>query len=331
MNPVIIAYGAGLDSFEMLRQGIERGEHIDAIAFCDVADVQHQDPGEWPSTYRHFEEIVRPLCAEHGIEVVVIDSERYPVRDARSLFAWMKDRGQIPVSGPNRICTTVAKVERFEAWLDDRFPGQEVTVWVGFEAGEEARAENDPNAGNDVRLAIAKVDALLAAASKPAQIAKLTERLERLRAKAIRTNRFPLIEWGACRCRCEENVRAAGYPVPRKSACVFCPYGTKGDFQTLARELPEQFDAVVELEAAKPPTSNGAKLSIKNFRTVTKADGTKVYKPTMLPDLVKGTYRKPVKPCGVCGRTEKATKATGCDYLGGAAEVGHDSHGILSI
>jgi hypothetical protein len=38
-----------------------------------------------------------------------------------------------------------------------------------------------------------------------------------------------LIEWGLCRWRCEALVHAAGYPVPRKSACVFCPYATRGD------------------------------------------------------------------------------------------------------
>lgn len=284
----VLSYGGGLDSFAMLVDAIERGEHPDVVAFVDVADPEGKDPGEWPGTYRHIREVVIPLCRRYRIEFVWIDSRAYPVRGARSLWAWMWERGQIPVAGPNRICTRIAKVERFEAWLTDRFPGQDVEVWIGFEAGEEERAEKDPNAGGRTK-------------PKP--------------GAARRRNRFPLMERGLCRCRAEQLVRRLGYPVPRKSACVYCPYGKKRDWKTLARELPEVFAQVVALEDRKPPTSNGAKLSIMAFRTVTSADGTRHFRPTPLPVYVERPYRPKREPCGVCGAPEKATKATGCDWL----------------
>lgn len=265
----------------MLLRALELGERPDAVAFVDVTDPAHVDPGEWPGTYRHIDEHLRPLLERERIPFHVIDSERFPVRDARSLFAWLKARKQIPVSGPNRICTTIAKVERFEAWAKATFPDQPLEVWIGFEAGEEKRAAKDPNAG---------------------------------KSSHWRTNRFPLIEWNLCRCRSEELILAAGYPVPRKSACTFCPYATTGDFQTLARELPETFAVIAKLEADKPPTKkNGAKLSIKNFRTITRPDGSKEYRPKMLPELIKGTYRAKGEVCVVCG-SAKAQKATGCGY-----------------
>lgn len=278
----VLSYGGGTDSFAMLLRALELGQRPDAVAFVDVADPQHADPGEWPGTYRHIEEHLRPLLERERIPFHVVDSERFPVRDARSLFAWLAARKQIPVSGPNRICTTIAKVERFEAWAQATFPAQPLEVWIGFEAGEESRAAKDPNAG---------------------------------KARAWRTNRFPLIEWQLCRCRSEQLIRAAGYPVPRKSACTFCPYATTRDFQTLARELPDTFAAIVKLEADKPPTKkNGAKLSIKNFRTITHPDGSKEYRPKLLPDLIRGTYRAPrAEECGVCHQV-KAQKETGCGY-----------------
>jgi hypothetical protein len=283
--PRILSYGGGLDSFAMLVEAIRRGDRPDVVVFVDVGHPD--DPGEWPSTYRHVREVAMPLCAREGIEFVTIDSSSYPVRDARSLFAWLEARHQIPVAGPNRICTRVAKVERFERWAADRFGvGAELEVWIGFESGEEARAAKDPNAGGEGSSAI------------------------------VRKNRFPLIEWGMCRCRCEAAVRAAGYPVPRKSACVFCPYGSKGDWQTLARELPETFARIAQLEADKPPTAkNGIKLSIMGFRTVKRADGTKTHKAPPLPVFVQGTYKPQPKSCGVCGTAQRATKATGCNYL----------------
>lgn len=281
--PRVLSYGGGLDSFAMLVEALRRGERPDMVVFVDVGDGDRvrdgMDPGEWPGTYRHLREVVAPLCTRERVEFVWLSSAEHAVRDARSLFAWLKARKQIPVSGPNRICTVIAKVERFEAWMRARFGSQQVEVWIGFDAAETARMEKDPNAG------------------KP---------------HALRRNRFPLVEWDLCRCRCEDLVVAAGYEVPQKSACVFCPYGTRGDFQLLAREFPRTFSQVVELESAKPPTRRGAKLSIKNFRTVTRGDGSKEYRATPLPELVRGTYRPRPTSCRVCGRGARAPKTIRC-------------------
>lgn len=320
IKPVVLSLGGGLDSWVMLLEAVRRSERIDVVAFIDVGHPD--DPGEWPSTYRHVEEVVRPFCAEHGIEFVKIDSSNFPVRDARSLFAWFEARKQIPVAGNNRICTRIAKVERFEAWLDSRFPGQEVDVWIGFEAGEEARAAKDPNAG---------------APRSPSRTAQLSLRSVRIKdelprvlhnsflwARALafamstarRANRFPLIEWGLCRCRCEKIARASGKPVPRKSACVFCPYASKGDWQRFAVDIPAGptgFARVVKLEADKPLTAeNQLKLTIMAF-------SSKKHAGKLLPDFVRGSYTRSAKPCKVCGAAARATKATGCDYLPEAA------------
>lgn len=284
--PRILSYGGGADSFAMLVEIIRIGDLPDAVAFCDVSngspDRDPTDPGEWPGTYRHIREFAIPLCAAAGVPFVWIDSRRYPVRDARSLLSWMEARHQIPVAGPNRICTRIAKVERFEAFARDVWPDQSIEVWIGFEAGEEKRAARDPNAG---------------------------------RASAWRRNRFPLIEWGWCRCRCEAEIRAAGYPVPRKSACVFCPYGSKGDWQTFARELPDDFERIVRLEADKPPTSRGKKLSIMGYRTLYDRNGDQAgYRAPPLPAFIRGTYRQKLNLCTICGQF-RPLKATGCSYM----------------
>lgn len=280
----VLSYGGGLDSFAMLLDAINRGEKPDVVAFVDVSDPKHLDPGEWPSTYRHIAEIVMPLCEREGIEFVTIDTTRFPVRDARSLFMWLAVRKQIPVAGPARLCTVIAKVERFEAWAAQTFPGECIEVWIGFEAGEEARAAKDPNAG------------------KPS---------------STRSNRFPPMEGGFCRCRCEALVRSMGFPVPRKSACTFCPYGTKGDWQTLAREQPDTFWAISQLEINKPLTKKGKKLSIMGYRTLKDRNGvpTGEYRAPPLAVFVNGTYKPKSKPCLVCGAAERATKAMGCTYV----------------
>jgi len=280
----VLAYGGGLDSFALLLLAIQRGEPPEVVVFADVGDPEGLDPAEWPGTYRHIREVEQPLCARHGIRFVWLDTTSYPIRGARSLFAWFEQRHQIPVVGPTRICTIVAKVERFEAWLDDAYPDLDVEVWVGFEAGEETRAAKDPNAGK----------------TRPPRP-----------GRARRHNRFPLMEARFCRCRCEAFVRAAGYAVPRKSACIFCPYATRGDWQTCARELPAHFRRIAQLEADKPRTASGKKLSIMGYRK--RRDGT--YRAPPLHVFIQGTYKPTAKPCAVCGATQRASKATGCDYL----------------
>jgi hypothetical protein len=263
-------------------------ERPDLIVFCDLGDPEGKDPGEWPSTYRHIREVAMPLCDQLGIEFVWLSSDMVPVRDARSVFAWFKARNQIPVSGPKRICTIIGKVERFEKYVTTRYPGQQLEVWVGFDATEQKRVDKDPNAG---------------------------------KASGWRVNRFPLIEQDLCRCRCEALLREAGYPVPRKSACVFCPYGSKGEWQKFAAELPEQFAQVVQLEADKPRTQkNNLKLAIMGFGRKRK-DGTRAPN-RMLPEYVAESYRKPKpKPCPCCGAAVPATKEAGCDYVGEVCEA----------
>ena len=55
-------------------------------------------------------------------------------------------------------------------------------------------------------------------------------------------NRHPLIENGMNRRECKAWLAANGYPVPPKSACIYCPY--QGDAQWLTRkeEQPAEFE-----------------------------------------------------------------------------------------
>jgi len=127
-------------------------------------------------------------------------------------------------------------------------------------------------------------------------------------------NRFPLIEWDLCRCRCEAIALESGYPVPRKSACTFCPYGSRCDWQTFAAEVPEDFAKVVKLEADKPLTvKNGEKIAIMGFGKK-RVDGTRNIQ--LLDEWVtKPGKPRPPKPCAVCGAPVRATKATASDWL----------------
>lgn len=270
----ILSSGGGLDSFAMLLGALDRGERPDAVVFADVGSCGEEGrDGEWPSTYRHLREVVIPLCARESIPFTWLGTDRYPIRGMESLLAYFEAKSIMPTR-MSRLCTSAAKVERIQAWMGAELPPGPKEVWIGFEANEADRAAKDPHATKASRDG--------------------------------RRNRFPLIEWGLCRCRCEALVRAKGYPVPRKSACMFCPFATRGDFQTLARELPDVFERVAAMEAGANRTRSGKRIT---FGYV-KGDET----DPSLPEWIAKPYRPRPKPCRVCGAPERVRKEAGCEF-----------------
>jgi hypothetical protein len=276
----VLSYGGGADSFAMLLDAIERGEVPDLVIFADVADAEGLDPGEWPGTYKHVREVVMPLCAAKGIPFLWLDTTTSPIRGRRSLFRYFSDQRLMP-GRQSRLCTAAAKVERITDALIHRYPDRPVEVWIGFEAGEELRASKDPHAAGVVG------------------------------AGGWRLNRFPLLEQKLCRCRCEALIRRLGHPVPRKSACVYCPFSTRGDFQTLARELPDRFAQTEALEEQCRSSKKG-KIMRYGYKT---GDGSDP--PLRL--WIAPSYTPAKITCKVCGQPQRASKATGCGYLEGSS------------
>jgi len=272
MTIKVLSSGGGLDSFAMLLDAIDRGEIPDYMVFADVGSGSQRsfsDDGEWPGTYRHLREIAFPLAESHGIKTVWLTSDEYPIRKGPSLLAYHEKKHLLPTR-QSRMCTSAAKVERIADWIKDNLQ-EKAEVWIGFGAGEEHRIAKDPHATKvcgDV---------------------------------GSRVNRFPLVERGLCRCREELLVRRHNLPVPRKSACFFCPMSTRGDLIKLSRELPEQFDRVVQLE--------------RNSKLTEERRIKLMYQERPLDEDVLYPYHKPAIICPGCGRRPRATKAVGVDYL----------------
>ena len=187
-------------------------------------------------------------------------------------------------SRQSRMCTGAAKVERITDELIRRYPDRPVEVWIGFEAGEEHRAARDPHSARVVGV-----------------------------AEGWRLNRFPLSERGLCRCRCEALIRAAGFLVPRKSACMLCGFNTRGDWKVVERDEPEAFAFAEEMEEDCRLTKKG-KVMRYGYE---KGDGT----DPRLRLWIEPPYKPMVIPCDVCGAPQRATKAVGCGYLDSAPEI----------
>ncbi len=81
------------------------------------------------------------------------------------------------------------------------------------------------------------------------------DRDEPQRAKPIKGNRYPLIEWGWGRAECVDAIEHAGLPLPGKSSCFFCPSSTKAEVLELRRMYPDLAARAVAMEAAADLTT----------------------------------------------------------------------------
>lgn len=271
---VVSSTGGGLDSFAMNVAAIlERNERPGLVLFADTGSVKGDD-GEWPETYQHIREVQMPFYQRHGIPFRWITTIGYPIRGEESLLAYFEKMRLMPTR-ISRLCTVAAKVERVEQFLLDHYPDRHYEVWIGFDATERKRAKKDPHS----------VKA----------------------SKTGRLNRFPLIEWDMCRCRCAETLRTHGLPVPPKSACYFCPFASRGDFKLLAEKHPELFKRAARMEQNCQRSKKNNKVMRYGYE---KGDGTD---PT-LREWIRSTYKRKKIACTVCGRPEREPKVAGCDW-----------------
>jgi len=75
------------------------------------------------------------------------------------------------------------------------------------------------------------------------------------RARPIKGNRYPLIEWGWGREECVEAIASAGVTQPGKSACFFCPSSKKKEIYELRNVYPILAARAVAMEKNAELTS----------------------------------------------------------------------------
>ncbi|HEX7944695.1 MAG TPA: hypothetical protein VF495_08525 [Phenylobacterium sp.] len=204
--PVIAAYGAGVDSTAMLIELLARGERLDAVLFADVG-------AERPATYA-FLDIFRNWLAALGVTVTVV---RYQPRNFKNWppYATIEENllsnGTLPsiaFSGAGHTCSLKWKVAPQEAWTAAWAPAQ--AVWA--------------RGGRVVKL--------IGYDASPRDLKRYAH-ARTVQADERYHHRYPLLEWGWDRARCEAAILAAGLPLPPKSSCWFC---------TASR--PEEIDAL---------------------------------------------------------------------------------------
>jgi hypothetical protein len=213
----VISYGGGVQSTALVV--LAATGTIDPARAALFANVG--DDSENPDTLTFIRDVMIPWAAKRNVKV--IELRRSTKRGAApTLWTHLHRRGSrsidIPIRMANgapgrRQCTLTYKIRVIERWLRDN--GATATspadVAVGFSTDEAHRASN--------RV-----------------------------ASDIQRPHYPLLELGMDREKCKATIRAAGLPVPPKSACFFCPFHRPRQWADMARDAPELFSKSVMLE-----------------------------------------------------------------------------------
>jgi len=212
--PMVVSYGAGVDSTAMLVGLHQRGERPDVILFADTG-------AEMPATYDYLP-IIDAWLQSVGFPALTIVRNACPRAKHVSIFANCETNETLPgqafrggqPGGGN--CSARWKHEPMDRWLYRHGYLQRARL-VGYDAGKrdsKRAAKGSPEATKHSRDAF----------------------------------RYPLQEWGWDRPRCEAEIAAAGLPVPPKSSCYICPAMKAEEIRTMARKHPNLLRNAMRLE-----------------------------------------------------------------------------------
>lgn len=99
-----------------------------------------------------------------------------------------------------------------------------------------------------------------------------SDEIMRMRTSRVRwtTNVYPLIDAGLSRDDCRDIITKVGLPVPKRSACVFCPFHSDEYWSDLQANHPEEWEATVQFdETIRNMKSAGVRSDVYLHRSLT--------------------------------------------------------------
>jgi hypothetical protein len=213
------SYGGGTQSTAVLvltAQGLI--EPFDAFLFADVGhDSEH------PAVHQYMADHALPFAAAHGITLESLQRRR---RDGsvETLMDRLTKPGTRSVPVPvrmsngmptNRSCTVDFKIKVISKWLKAHGASEDnpADVGIGISVDEIHRARYGIDPRNPVQRLF-----------------------------------YPLLDLGMRRQDSINVVLDAGLPEPPRSACYFCPFHSKHEWNRMRREEPDLFEKSARLE-----------------------------------------------------------------------------------
>jgi hypothetical protein len=215
--PLVVAYGGGLNSAAMLCGFKNRGIRPRLILFADTKS-------EHPHTYEHIEIMRCFTRLWWGLDIVTVFKTFQGKHEGLEGDCLRKNVLPSLAYG-RKACSMKHKIEPQNKYLARVMKEQEISEVVkaiGYDAGEGHRA-----------------------------IKKESEQVAKGRTAHFF---YPLIEWQWRREDCRAAVEDAGIPVPRKSACFFCPSSKRSEVFRLRDEYPELLKRALAIEDAAQAT-----------------------------------------------------------------------------
>lgn len=224
----VVTYGGGVNSVAMLVL-------LQALGVRPRAIVMSDPGSEWPETEHYRDVVMQPWLRRNGFpQVVVVTREEEAQHRPRShhkgtLLDECLGKRMLPSAAypPHKKCSLKYKrdpqlwwTER-QAWAQaELYAGQRMVKCIGFDAGEDHRIKPS---FSDEREAVMFVPW------------------------------YPLYEAGLDRADCIRLIEHAGLPVPRKSACTFCPNNERADWEDLRKQHPHRFAEAMEMSRRAAP------------------------------------------------------------------------------
>jgi len=220
--PVMVAWGAGLDSTAMILKMIEDRDPIDVILFADTG-------GETPEVYE-TQRFYAAHFAQYGIPVHTV---RYEPTNFKNYPPYSTLEGNCLTNKtlPSLAfgfgsCSAKWKAQPQDKWAKSWLLAQQawaagvrVKKCIGYDcspADNKRYAEAEGYAATDQRYEY----------------------------------RYPLRDYAWTRDDCIAFIKAKGLPVPKKSACFFCPASKPHEIAALP---PELLRRIVLMEACAKP------------------------------------------------------------------------------
>ena len=224
-SPVVVCYGAGVDSTAMLIALHRQGITPDLITFADVG-------AEKPETYAMVE-TMSEWCRSVGFpEVTVCTKLTKPETGYDDLTGNCTSNETLPsLAFGMKSCSI-----KWKQGPQDQF-------LKGCKSGPNARDPHPVWLGAQDRGV--KPVKLIGYDAGPADLRRSKKLKE---SDACFEYRYPLQQIGMAREECIALILDEGLPVPIKSACYFCPASQKWELWWLAGAHPELFEKALELE-----------------------------------------------------------------------------------
>lgn len=212
MNLTVISYGGGVQSTAMLvlaSQG-KLGYDVDAALFSNVGD-----DSEHPATLEYVRNVAQAKSTIPLIELTP-QSKGEPLTLMQLLEREKTPSIPIRLAGgapAQRSCTRRFKVQVIAKWLREHGATKDnpANVCIGISTDE-------------------------------------IHRVNPKRANKLEKPLYPLIDLGLNRSACQQIIADAGWPVPPKSSCYFCPFHRPQEWSEMRRDEPELFEKAARLE-----------------------------------------------------------------------------------